>query len=109
MATGRAYRDFVLEQLSELEDISWRAMMGEVILYYRGRVFGGLYDDRFLVKPTASARAMMPHADMELPYEGAKEMLLVDNVDDRQFLRALVEAMYGELPAAGRKGRRHGG
>ena len=63
-------------------------------------MFGGIYDDRFLVKPTKSAKAMMPDADMELPYEGAKEMILVDDVDDREFLRELVEAIYEELPAS---------
>ena len=73
--------------------------MGEYILYDRGRIIGGIYDDRFLVKPTKSARAMMPDAVMEMPYEGAKEMVLVDNVDDREFLNALLEAMYDELPA----------
>ena len=98
MASSREYLDFILEQLSGLEDISYRAMMGEYILYYRGRVVGGIYDDRFLVKPTQSALAMMPDAERELPYEGAKEMLLVDNVDSREFLRGLLEAMYGELP-----------
>ena len=99
MASSKEYLDFILEQLSELEGISSRAMMGEYILYYRGKVIGGIYDDRFLVKPVKSAAAMMPNADTELPYEGAKEMLLVDNVEDRAFLRALLEAMYEELPA----------
>lgn len=94
---------FVLEQLSELDDVTSKAMMGEYIIYYRGRVVGGIYDDRFLVKPTKSARAMMPDADLELPYEGAKEMLLVDNVENRGFLRELVEAMYDELPAPKQK------
>jgi TfoX/Sxy family transcriptional regulator of competence genes len=75
-------------------------MMGEYIIYYRGKVVGGIYDDRFLVKPTKSAVAMMPNADMELPYEGAKEMLLVDDVDNKEFLRELLEAMYEDLPAA---------
>ena len=98
MASSKEYMDFVLEQLSSLEDVTSRAMMGEYILYYRGRVFGGVYDDRFLVKPTSSALAMLPDASRELPYEGAKEMLLVDDVDDREFLRRLVEAMYEELP-----------
>ena len=79
-------------------------MMGEFILYVNGRIFGGIYDDRFLVKPTRSARAMMPDAETELPYEGAKEMLLVDNVDSRDFLTQLVTAMYDELPAP--KGKR---
>ena len=99
MASSREYLDFILEQLSELDDISCRAMMGEYILYYRGRVVGGIYDNRFLVKPTASARKMMPVAALERPYEGAKEMLLVDRVENREFLRELLEAMYGELPA----------
>ena len=86
-----------------MDDVTSKAMMGEYIIYYRGRVVGGIYDDRFLVKPTKSARAMMPDADLELPYEGAKEMLLVDNVENRGFLRELVEAMYDELPAPKQK------
>ena len=99
MASSKEYLNFILEQLSEREEITWRKMMGEYILYDRGRIIGGIYDDRFLVKPTKSARAMMPDAVMEMPYEGAKEMVLVDNVDDREFLNALLEAMYDELPA----------
>ena len=99
MASTKAYLDFILDQLSGLDEITYRAMMGEYIIYYRGRIVGGVYDDRFLVKPTKSAAAMMPDAERELPYEGAKEMLLVDNVDDRESLRKLVEAMYKELPA----------
>ena len=100
MASSKEYLAFVLEQLSGLDDITYKAMMGEYILYYRGKVFGGIYDDRFLVKPTKSFKAMMPDADMELPYEGAKEMILVDDVDDRELLRELVEAIYEELPAS---------
>ena len=100
MASSKDYVEFILEQLSGLNEITHRSMMGEYILYYRGKVFGGIYDDRFLVKPTKSAKAMMPDADMELPYEGAKEMILVDDVDDREFLRELVEAIYEELPAS---------
>ena len=95
--------DGILEQLSELEDVSYRAMMGEYIIYYRGKVVGGIYDDRFLVKPTNSAVAMMPDADLEIPYKGAKEMLLVDNVDNREFLQELLEAMFDDLPAPKRK------
>ena len=85
------------------DEISYRVMMGEYIIYYRGKIVGGIYDDRFLVKPTKSAVAMMPDADTELPYEGAKEMLLVDNVENRDFLRDLLEAMYDELPAVKKK------
>ena len=103
MASTKEYLDFVLEQLSGLDEISNRAMMGEYILYYRGKIIGGIYDDRFLVKVTKSAAAMMPDADRELPYEGAKEMLLVDNVENREFLRKLIEAMYRELPAPKKK------
>ena len=103
MASSKEYLDFILEQLSELDDISYRAMMGEYILYYRGKIIGGIYDDRFLVKPTKSAVAMMPNAEMELPYDGAKEMLLVDDVDNKEFLRELLEAMYSELPAPKKK------
>jgi len=103
MASSKAYLAFVLEQLSELDEISYKTMMGEYIIYYRGRVVGGIYDDRFLVKPVKSAIAMMPNADRELPYEGAKEMLLVENVENRDFLRELLEAMYDELPLPKKK------
>jgi len=104
MASSKEYLDFILEQLSELDDVSYRAMMGEYILYYRGKIIGGIYDDRFLVKPTPSARAMMPQAEMELPYEGAKGMLVVDNVESRDFLTALIDAMYDELPTPKKRG-----
>ena len=103
MASSKEYLDFILEQLSELDNISYRAMMGEYILYYHGKIIGGIYDDRFLVKPTKSAVAMMPNAEMELPYDGAKEMLLVEDVDNKEFLRELLEAMYSELPAPKKK------
>jgi TfoX/Sxy family transcriptional regulator of competence genes len=99
MASSKEYLAFILDQLSELDGISYRAMMGEYIIYYRGKVVGGIYDDRFLVKPVKSAAALMPNADREIPYEGAKEMLLVDNVENKEFLRELLEAMYDELPA----------
>ena len=103
MASTKEYLDFILEQLSDLDEVSSRAMMGEYIIYFRGKIIGGIYDDRFLVKPTKSAVAMMPDADMELPYEGAKGMLLVDDVENREFLRELLEAMYEELPAPKKK------
>ncbi|MBR2256127.1 MAG: TfoX/Sxy family protein [Blautia sp.] len=103
MASSKGYLDFLLEQLSELSDVTWRAMMGEYIIYYQGKIVGGIYDDRFLVKPTKSAAAMMPNANMEVPYEGAKEMLLVDNVENKKFLRELLEAMYEELPTPKKK------
>lgn len=103
MASGRGYLDFVLEQLSKVENISYRAMMGEYIIYCQGKVIGGIYDDRFLVKPTASAKRLMPDAVYELPYEGAKEMLLVEDIDNKEFLRELVESMAEELPAPRKK------
>ena len=99
MTSSKEYLEYMLEQLSELEDITHRAMMGEYIIYYRGKIIGGIYDDRFLVKPVKSAKAMMPDADMELPYEGAKEMILVDDIENKEFLKELVEAMYDELTA----------
>ena len=93
------FLEFILGQLSELEDITYRTMMGEFIIYYRGKVVGGIYDDRLLVKPVKSAIRHMPTATYELPYEGAKEMLLVDEVDDKEFMTGLFNAVYEELPA----------
>ena len=98
MASTKEYLDFILEQLSLLNDISCKAMMGEYIIYYRGKIVGGVYDNRFLVKNVKSARDKMPDAALELPYEGAKEMLLVDDVENREFLRDLFDAMFDELP-----------
>ena len=103
MASTKEYLDFVLEQLSGLEDINSRAMMGEYILYYKGKVFGGIYDDRLLVKPVPSAVKLMPDAPKELPYEGAKEMILVEDVDNREYLCELVESMWEELPETKKK------
>ncbi|MDO4845197.1 MAG: TfoX/Sxy family protein [Oscillospiraceae bacterium] len=96
MASSREYLAFILDQLSLAEDISCRAMMGEYILYCRGRVIGGIYDDRFLIKPTRSALALLPDAPRELPYPGAKELLLVDRLENREFLARLVEAVRQE-------------
>ena len=98
MASGKDYLTFIMEQLSVLDGVAYRAMMGEYIIYYQGKIVGGIYDNRFLVKPTASARRLLPDAPMEVPYPGAKEMLLVDNLDDRSFLTALLNAVYDELP-----------
>ena len=103
MASSKEYLEFILEQLSGLGEVSCRTMMGEYIIYYRGKVVGGIYDDRFLVKPTKSAVSMMPDADLELPYEGAKEMLLVDDVENREFLQELLKKIYDELPAPKKK------
>ena len=98
MASSKNYLQFILEQLSELDEITYRAMMGEFILYYRGKIVGGIYDNRLLVKPTKSAIAYMADPVYEVPYEGAKEMLLVEEVDQKECLTGLFHAMYDELP-----------
>ena len=103
MASSKEYLEFILDQLSEAENITYRPMMGEYIIYYRGKVIGGIYDNRFLVEPVKSAAAMMPNANREIPYYGAKEMLLVDDPENKEFLRELMEAMYDELPTPKKK------
>ena len=108
MASSKEYLHFILEQLSDLEAVSYRSMMGEFILYYRGKIIGGIYDDRLLVKKTSSALELMPEAISDLPYEGAKEMLLVDEVDSKAFLTKLFEAMYDELPLPKQKRKNNG-
>ena len=105
MASSRQYLKFVLDQLSSLDGIAYRQMMGEYIVYYRGRIVGGIYDDRLLVKPTPSAQRLMPNARLEIPYEGAKPMLLVDEIDDRGFVCGLILAMADELPEPKNKRR----
>ena len=103
MASSKEYLEFVLEQLAELDEITYRAMMGEYIIYYRGKIVGGIYDDRLLVKPIKSAVKYLPTATYKLPYAGAKAMLLVNEIDDKAFLMGLFEAMYEELPEVKRK------
>lgn len=106
MASSKEYLNFVLEQLSDLEDITYRVMMGEFIIYYRGKIVGGIYDDRFLVKPVKSAISYLKSITYELPYDGAKEMLLVDNLDSKEYLTSLFNAMYDELPAPKTKNKK---
>lgn len=99
MSTSKDFLGFVLEQLSDLEEITHRQMMGEYIIYYRGKIAAYICDDRFLVKPVNAAKALMPGAPLEPPYEGAKDMLLVEDVDNKEFLTELFNTMYEELPA----------
>ena len=103
MASSKEYLDYVMDQLSGLQEVTYKPMMGEYIIYYRGKIIGGIYDDRFLVKPVKAALEMMPDAEMEIPYEGAKQMILVDDVENRSFLTELLENMYDELPAPKKK------
>ena len=98
MASSRDFLEYVLDQLSRLSEITYKPMMGEFIIYYQGKIIGGIYDDRLLVKPTESARRLMPEAPLEAPYPGAREMLLVQEVDSRQLLEELFEALAAELP-----------
>lgn len=98
MASSESYLDFIMEQLSALDGISYRAMMGEYIIYYMGKIVGGIYDDRFLVKPVKSAVDYVKEEIWEYPYENAKKMLLVDDVDNPEYLCGLIKAMYDELP-----------
>ena len=99
MASSKEYLNFILEQLSDLDDITYRSMMGEYIIYYRGKIAAYICDDRFLVKPVKSAELLLPDAVHEPPYEGAKDMILVENTDNKEFLTRLFESIYDELPA----------
>lgn len=105
MSSTEQYLDFVLNLLGELEDVAHRKMMGEYVLYYRGKVIGGIYDDRFLLKVTTASSRLLPEAPRAIPYEGAKEMLLVE-VEDRDVLRDVVNAMWEELPAPKKRNKK---
>lgn len=98
LASSKEYLRFILEQLSELDDIGYKQMMGEFIIYYRQKTVGGIYDDRFLVKPVKAAVNYIAEPKYDIPYDGAKEMLAVPNVDDKEYLKGLLNAMYDELP-----------
>lgn len=97
MSSSKEYLDFVLEQLSDIDDISYRAMMGEYIIYYQGIVIGGIYDNRFLIKPTKSIMSLIPNAKEELPYEGAKAMYLIEELEDREYLKKVIQSVYSDL------------
>lgn len=97
MSSTKDYLDFVLEQLSDLPDITYRAMMGEYIIYYRGKIVGGIYDNRLLVKPINAAKKIIPNPVMEIPYPGGKEMIMIIDIENREFLSDLFNAMYDEL------------
>ena len=99
MSSSKEYLEFILHQLADLDEIEYRYMMNEYILYYKGKIFGGIYDDRFLIKPVKSAIDFMPNAKYEIPYKNGKEMLLIDDVDDKERLAKLIKIMYDELPA----------
>lgn len=97
MASSFEYLEYIIDQLSDLEDINYRYMMGEYIIYYRGRVAGGIYDDRFLIKPVKSALDFIGNAEFETPYPGGRDMIIVDNVDNKEYLKDLFNAMFDEL------------
>lgn len=106
MASSKEYLNYILEQLSELDGVTYRAMMKEYIIYYHGKIIGGIYDDRLLVKPIKAAITYLPTLLYELPYEGAKEMLLVSDVDNKEFLMGLFNVMDNELPVPKLKKRK---
>ena len=105
MSSTNQYLEFVLDLLGELDDVAHRKMMGEYVLYYRGKVIGGIYDDRFLLKVTPASSRLLPEAPRAIPYEGAKEMLLVE-VEDRDVLRDVVDAMWVEVPAPKKRNKK---
>ena len=105
MSSTNQYLEFVLDLLGELEDVAHRKMMGEYVLYYRGKVIGGIYDDRFLLKVTPASSRLLPEAPRAIPYEGAKEMLLVE-AEDRDVLRDVVKAMWEALPATKKRNKK---
>lgn len=98
MASSKEYLNFVLEQLSGLSDITYRAMMGEYIIYYRGKIIGGIYDNRFLVKTTKSVLKIIPNAVMESPYPNGRLMAMITDIENREILENLLNAIYNELP-----------
>lgn len=97
MSSSESYLNYILEKLSCLNDISFRKMMGEYIIYYQEKVIGGIYDDRFLLKQTKTAKSLMPDATLEQPYKGAKEILLIKELDNQELIKKLISSMYNEL------------
>ena len=106
MSTSKDFVAYVMEQLSGLEEVSNRAMMGEYVLYYKDKVIGGLYDNRLLLKPVPAALELLPDGPMELPYQGAKKMLLIEDLENRELLERLFTAMYDQLPATKKRAKK---
>lgn len=98
MATSTEFLNYVLEQLRDIQDVSYRQMMGEYLLYYRGKLIGDICDNRVLIKPVEAAKKLLPEAEMQPPYEGAKDMIVLDEFENSEFISELFEAMYSELP-----------
>ena len=103
MSSSKDFLEFVQEQLSVLSDVTYRAMMGEFIIYYRGKVVGGIYDNRLLVKPTGSVQKIMPNAPLEIPYQGGRPMIMVTDIENRELLEQLFNVLYSDLPAPRKK------
>ncbi len=103
MSTSKEYLYYIQEQLSAIDGISYRAMMGEYVIYYKDKVAGGIYDNRFLIKQTAAAKRLLPGASLVIPYSGAKEMILIEDAENAELMLRLFENMYGELPALKRR------
>ncbi|MBR5947979.1 MAG: TfoX/Sxy family protein [Clostridia bacterium] len=106
MASSKEYLSFILEQLSEVDGVGTRAMMGEYLIYVQGALVGGIYDDSFLLKPVPSALEMLKEVPLVEPYPGAKKMLLVDKLEDKCFLKALLETAAGDILES--KGKKRG-
>ena len=100
MASSAEYLDYVLDLLADVPEVTTRKMMGEYLLYSSGKLFGGVYDDRFLVKDTEASRAVLSAS--EIPYDGASEMMLVD-IEDRDAVADLVIRMLPERPEPKRR------
>lgn len=97
MSSSRDFLDFVLEHLSSLPYITYRAMMGEFVIYYHGTVVGGVYDNRLLIKPTESVKKIIPNAIMEVPYPGSKPMVMIDDIENPELLERVFNAVYNDL------------
>ena len=98
MPSNKEFLDFILELLSQLSDIKYRKMMGGYIIYYRGKVVGGIYDNRFLIKLTKSVLEIIPDAVMEIPYPNAKPMVMIEDIENQKLLVQLFNQIYSELP-----------
>lgn len=97
MATTKDYLQYILDQISDLDNITYRQMMGEYILYYNWKIIWWIYDNRLLLKPTNKVKELINNLEMQIPYPWAKEMIYVDNVDNSDYLKELINKTYNEL------------
>lgn len=106
MPSTKEFLNYVLDQLNDLEDITYRYMMSEYIIYYKGKIAGGIFDNRLMIKPVKSAIDFIENPIYDIPFDGAKEWILIEDIEDKEFLTELFITIYKDLSFPKKKFKR---